>query len=252
MKKKISAWLSFGLAVLLLVSLIVFVVYRNIKNEKKRVAEKKVSLVYFGLDISHHQSTKITWDSIANKHDVKFVICRATRGSNYIDSCFLKNFAEAKSRGYKVGAYHYFAPGHPVDSQAINYLLMSAILIKGDFRPIVDIEEGDSANKKKDPLLTDSLKKRFKFLLDTIAQKHGVVPVIYTSLNFYRNNFKKDSAFNKYPLWLAAYGDYFDDPDIKKALIHQFTDKVRINSIKNKVDGDNIPKNLFDSLLLKK
>jgi lysozyme len=194
--------------------------------------------------------------SKANGHPVKFVVCRATRGVSYRDSTFLKNFAEAKSRGYRVGAYHYFVPSQPVDSQAMNYLSMSMILIKGDFRPIIDIEEGDSTNRKKDILLTDSLKKRFKFLLDTVAQKHRVVPVIYTSLNFYRNNFKEDTAFNKYPLWLAAYGDskkdYFDDPDIKKALIHQFTDKVSIKGIKKKVDGNNIPLKVFDSLLLKK
>jgi len=246
--EKSSSTIYIAMVVLSVTAMIILAIY----NKKHREEKVKISNVYFGIDISHHQGTSIIWDSIANKHPVKFVICRATRGVYYRDSTFLKNFAEAKSRGYKVGAYHYFTPRQSVDSQAMNYLSMSMILIKGDFRPIVDIEEGDSTNKKKDPLLTDSLKKRFKFLLDTITQKHGVVPVIYTSLNFYKNNFKKDTAFNKYPLWLAAYGNYFDDIDIKQAFVHQFTDKVSISGIKKKVDGNNIPKKLFDSLLLKK
>ena len=219
-------------------------------NKKKGAV--KTSNVYFGLDISHHQKTTITWDSIANKHPVKFVICRATRGAYYVDSCFLRNFAEAKSRGYKVGGYLYLESNEPVDSQAMNYLRMSSILIKGDFRPIIDIEEGDSTAKNGDPMLTDSLKKEIKWLLDTVTSKHAMTPILYMNLNFYKNNFKKDSGFNKYPLWLAAYGEeYRKDEDIKKAAIYQFTDEVKIKGISGSVDGNDIRKAVFNSLLIK-
>lgn len=241
------------LAILFLISIIVFVVSRNVRHKRSEV---KISNVYFGIDGSHHQGTDITWDSIANKHKVKFVIWRATRGAYYRDSTFLKNFAEAKSRGYKVGAYHYLSSKQPLDSQAMNYMSVSSILIRGDFRPIIDIEEGDSTAKNGDPMITDSLRRKIKWLLDTITMKHGVTPILYMSLNFYKNNFKKDTAFSKYPRWLAAYGDskkdYFDDPDVKRSAIHQFTDKVSISGIKGKVDGNNIPKKVFGNLLLKK
>ncbi len=249
-KNNYRAILHGTIAVLLLIALIVFVFYQNRKHKKD---VEKTSDVYFGIDISHHQKTKIIWDSIANKHPVTFVICRATRGAYYIDSCFLRNFSEAKSRGYKVGAYHYLNPKQPLDSQAINYLRMSSILIKNDFRPIIDIEEGDSTAKNGDPMITDSLKREIKWLLDTVTKKHGVTPIIYMNLNFYKNNFKKDSGFNKYPLWLAAYGgEYRKDEDIKRSAIYQFTDDVKIKGITGTVDGNDIKKKGFDSLLLKK
>lgn len=242
-----NLWFYFGVGLLILFMAVQYCKKGNFEKNKKEVV--------FGIDMSHHQKTTIIWDSIASKHPVEFVLCRATRGAYYVDSCFLKNFAEAKSRGYKVGGYHYLNPKQPLDSQAINYLRISSILIKEDFRPIIDIEEGDSTAKNGDEMITDSLKRKIKWLLDTITKKHGVTPILYMNLNFYKNNFKKDSGFNKYPRWLAAYGDsekdYFDDPDIKKAAIHQFTDKVRISGIEGKVDGNNIPKNVFPSLLLK-
>ena len=177
-------------------------------------------------------------------HLIEFVIIRSSMGDDRKDAKFQSNFREAKARGFMVGAYHYYDPNEKSELQAKNFL-ETVRLEKGDFIPIVDIE-----NISKVQTMAQ-LKIGLQKWLDIVEKHYGVRPMIYTGFSFYLTYLADE--FSEYPLWIAAYtpskrghGVVLDSE------IHQFTEKVRVSGIKgNKVDGNDIKKNDLPKLLLK-
>ncbi len=225
-----------------------FVFSQKGKREIAKVSQKikldTNSDKIFGVDLSHYQGD-IDWESFSSqeKHPIQYVFVRATMGANRKDKKFQKNFSEAKRRGFVVGVYHYYDPNENSTLQAQNFI-ESVKLEKGDFRPVLDIEVYPKVQSM------EKMKKGLKNWLTIIEKEYGVKPVIYTGLSFWKDNLQKD--FADYPLWIAAYSpSKRNDPTVKKAEMHQFTDKVRIAGIKGYVDGNDIPKSKFDSLLIK-
>ena len=69
-----------------------------------------------------------------------------------------------------------------------------------------------------------------------MKQKYGVKPIIYSGRKFY-SEFLKDE-FSECPLWIASYSNENSIGNIDWDL-HQFTEKVIIKGIPEKVDGNN-------------
>jgi len=102
----------------------------------------------FGLDVSHYQG-RINWKRVStSKHPIKYVFIRSTMGINGKDKQFLYNWRKAKDFGYIRGAYHYYRPNENPESQFLNYKKMVR-LSKGDFIPILDVEQMGRKVKKK-------------------------------------------------------------------------------------------------------
>lgn len=181
----------------------------------------------FGLDVSHYQG-RINWKRVStSKHPIKYVFIRSTMGINGKDKQFLYNWRKAKDFGYIRGAYHYYRPNENPESQFLNYKKMVR-LNKGDFIPILDVEQMGRKGRKR-------LRQDISIWLKMAEKEYGVKPMVYTGLHFYKRNLK--GHINDYPLWVASYNRKFRIRRLNWTF-HQFTDRVRVEGIKVLTDGN--------------
>ena len=200
-----------------------------------------------GIDVSKYQET-ISWESVKEMKvkDIQlgFVFIKATEGIVNTDPQFKRNWKKSKQAGMIRGAYHFFLATKDGREQAENFISM-VDLEKGDFPPVVDIEQTYGVN----PAI---LKKELKEWLDVIQYYYGVKPIIYTSVAFYSRYLGKE--FNSYPLWAAHYYQY-DTPRIDRNWdFWQHSEEGRVNGILSKVDfnvfnGDSLQ---FRNILMSK
>ena len=213
----------------------------SFKSDPK--ATKKETI--FGIDISEYQDDWIDLKKVKkDKRHVKFVIIRATMGDDRKDDKFQRRIKEVREAGFITGAYHYYDPNENSTKQAENYL-SRVKLQKGDFIPIVDLEKLSKIQSTKE------LRQGLKNWLDIVEKKYGAKPMLYTGYKFYLDYLAKD--FSAYPLWVAAYSEEKRETSVvKNCEIHQFSERVSIYGIKDKVDGNDIKKADLYKILLKK
>lgn len=180
-----------------------------------------------GIDVSHHQGS-INWEMVKNMKDnnvsLKFAFIKATEGTGFIDKRFKENWKNSKTNELVRGAYHYFRPNEKGELQA-NHFIRNVKLEKGDFPPVIDIEELGNVSPKR--LMEGVLKCAKK-----MEEHYGKKPIIYTYHDFYKNNF--DTTFNSYPLWIAHY--YKETPSNKMWEFWQHNDNGRVSGINYPVD----------------
>jgi lysozyme len=185
-----------------------------------------------GIDVSRYQS-KIDWKYIesftGDKQDVKisFAFIKATEGRSIQDPLFKTNWENIGQTDIIRGAYHYFVPTRSALEQAQNFIA-NVELLKGDLPPVLDIE-------KLGPPGAAKLRENVKIWLNEVEKHYGMIPIIYSSIDFYKKYLIVDADLRKYPLWIAHY-------DKKKIvfeeswLFWQHNDKGRIPGISEKVD----------------
>lgn len=181
----------------------------------------------FGIDLSWY-SGKVNWKSVTANDNVKYVVVRSTMGDDGVDERFAENWEELDKLDMVRGAYHYFRPGENLDAQFENFKRIVKYKA-GDIRPIFDIEtSGDLAQSE----IVSAVNKWSEFCVN----EWGVKPIIYAGLNFYIQNLKDeiDSA----DLWLASYTKNSLRKSGIKCTIHQFSDKIAIKGLRERVDGN--------------
>jgi lysozyme len=73
---------------------------------ERLVAPSRSRLPVRGIDVSHHQGS-IDWKRV-KEADYTFAYLKATEGADFRDTRYQQNWAEARSVGLVVGAYHFF------------------------------------------------------------------------------------------------------------------------------------------------
>lgn len=182
----------------------------------------------FGIDVSQYQGT-IDWDNvevIEEQFELKFVVVRATAGSNKLDSKFKKNWRNLTESLYIQGAYHYYRPDENSTDQANNFI-ENVKLRKGHLPPILDIEKMPKGQSM------DKLKEGLQNWLTIVEKHYGIKPIIYSGEKYYEDFLQKD--FPGYQFWIANYNPWkekiHDD-----YLMWQFTEKAQLHGIDELVD----------------
>ncbi|MFZ4105855.1 GH25 family lysozyme [Flavobacterium sp.] len=206
----------------------------RIAKEDKFVKDRIIQILKshkdltFGFDVSQFQGN-INWDEVnsaKNKFPLKFVIIRASAGSDKRDSRFSENWSQAKKYDFIRGAYHYYRPNENSIQQANNFIKVVS-LHSGDLPPVLDIE------KLPENQSIDSLKVGLKRWLNIVDSHYKVRPIIYTGEKYY-NDFLKEE-FKGYTFWIANY-NFFVENINDDWLFWQFTQKAKINGIDEYVD----------------
>lgn len=184
-----------------------------------------------GIDISHYQG-EIDWgqlrEAMIERCPIRFVVIKATEGSNNLDDSFNDNFYQARENGFIRGAYHFWSTKTTARSQA-EYFLKQVHLEDGDLPPILDVE-------KKGNISTEEFKENVLTWLRLVEKRYRVKPIIYTYYKF-KMTYLNDSVFEQYPYWIAHY--YVDKVEYRgKWKFWQHTDCGRLPGIKGYVDFD--------------
>lgn len=190
-----------------------------------------------GIDISHHQRildiSKITCD---------FVIIKATQGVRHVDDCWERFYSQALSLGKKIGLYHYFGGGDPVEEADHFLRVVSDCVGKAIF--VLDWEKYQNQKFSKG----ETVAKPF---LDRVFEKTGVKPLIYMSKSVCRERDWSCVAAAGYELWMAQYANknptgYRESPwtDSKSIgafngwMIHQYTSNGFLDGYAGSIDLD--------------
>lgn len=184
-----------------------------------------------GIDISHHQGD-INWEILRNQgmidhYPVRFVMIKATEGTDRTDPKFEENFHQALEYGFTRGAYHFYSVYSPADEQA-RYFLSQVKLEKGDLPPVLDVEH------KPKELSDEAFRNSVLQWLDIVEKHYQVKPIIYTYYKF-KTRYLSDPVFDQYPYWIAHY--YVDSLEYKgQWKFWQHTDVGQLPGIKGYVD----------------
>ncbi len=240
-KIMVNAWIAAGIVAILALC----VIFSRPKFVKSDNGDKVPIRGYkFAIDLSHHNTGEIVWDSLrvmidkkgystksvnaaVDIYPVSYVILKATEGNNLKDRKFKKNWEDAKTAGYRRGAYHFFRSSKKPATQAENFIKTVGHLDSSDLPPILDIEtihKGYSVSK---------LNASIKVWLDIVEKHYGRKPIIYSSESFIKDILDNDIR-NGYPLWVARYREA--QPDRKDWTMWQFTDKAVVYGVEGNVD----------------
>ncbi|MGK2861803.1 MAG: glycoside hydrolase family 25 protein [Chitinophagaceae bacterium] len=250
-KKKLSRWII-GLSIMALVMLagwllLQWTLYR--KSKFTRYPEFGIGIpndyLIHGIDVSRYQSL-IAWEEVkAMKVDnirVSFAFMKATEGIGNVDPQFRRNWRKAKSNEIIRGAYHFFIASKDGKTQAENFI-KRVDLEPGDLPPVLDVEQRNGVSKAQ-------LQKEVKKWLQVVEAHYGVKPIIYTNVDFYKQNLGNE--FDIYPLWAAHYYEQHKPRINREWVFWQHNDGGNVNGILSKVDfnvfnGDSIA---FKKLLI--
>ena len=124
---------------------------------------------YNGIDISHHND--VEWSSIPG--NVEFCYIKATEGKSYVDPMYKQHSVNAKSKGIKVGFYHYYRTSVPALQQFKNFrgVISSQTY---DLIPVIDIEDNGNSYKN-----LEWEKDNIKELCDLFKSEYGYYPIVY-------------------------------------------------------------------------
>jgi lysozyme len=202
------------------------------KEEKKPVEP----IITTGIDVSHFNGT-VNWDEVdAEKY--AFAYAKATEGEAFVDPDFVKNWEGIKQSGMKRGAYHFYVAQDNGKTQAQHFLSVVKDWDEStDLAPVIDLE-GSSIGG----MTVEDYQNNVLSWLNTVEEKLGVAPVIYTD-NPFATQFLNNEAFAKYKLWIAQYTDA-KEPEVpalwkeKGWYMWQHESKGDVKGVEGSVDED--------------
>ena len=148
-----------------------------------------------GIDVSKHNGD-IDFQKVAGSH-VRFVMIKATEGSQLKDNRFATNYSNARQAGLTVGAYHYFRFDVDGTDQA-NHFVASLKDHKLDLPLVIDVEDWGNAKG----VATNIVISRLDAMIARLKEL-GLRVMIYTNQDGYRKYISK--SFADELLWLCAF-----------------------------------------------
>jgi lysozyme len=152
-----------------------------------------------GIDVSKWQGD-IDWAKVKGS-GVSFAFIKATEGKDRVDAKFDEYWQRARAAGLPYAPYHFYYFCSTADQQAdwfIANVPKSAVYLP----PVLDVEwngESKTCRYRPSPLTVQTEMKRF---MDRLEAHYGKRPIIYTSVDFHRDNLV--GQFKDYHFWVRS------------------------------------------------
>ncbi|MGE6740714.1 glycoside hydrolase family 25 protein [Allorhizobium pseudoryzae] len=152
-----------------------------------------------GTDVSKWNGA-VDWPKV-KASGIDFVFIKATEGADRIDQSFEENWRGAARAGIPHAPYHfYYFCGEP-DVQA-DWFIRNVPKASVSLPPVLDVEwnpASPTCKTRPDPQTVRAAMSRF---LDRIEAYYGKRPIIYTSVDFHRDNLV--GHFRTYQFWVRS------------------------------------------------
>lgn len=209
----------------------------------------------YGIDISKYQK-EWKWRDLALFADAEgrvysglpksfdyvqpsvFVIMKATEGADMLDPDYASNVEKAREARIVKGAYHFMTTQSDIESQISNFI-SNAVVEKGDFPPVLDIETPEHRMKT---VGVKNVQRMALQWLKSVEEHYGVRPVIYTNDRF-RRKYLSGPEFSGYDFWIARYGGKEPSGDW---LMWQYTQTGSVRGFSADVDLNVFSGNISD------
>lgn len=137
-----------------------------------------------GIDISRWQGD-IDWSRVRGA-GVSFVMIKATEGGDHADPNFRRYWVQTAAARIPRGAYHYFYFCRSGAQQAA-WFIQNVPRERGAMPPVLDLEWTASKTCPRRPPSHEVLREA-KIFKDILHRHYGQRPIIYTTVDFYRDN----------------------------------------------------------------
>ena len=136
-----------------------------------------------GIDVARFQND-VAWHRVA-KSDISFAFIKATEGGDLLDPQFSRNWKLARRAGLVRGAYHFYYFCTPPEVQA-RWFIKNVPRRGKALPPVLDLEWNPySPTCRLRPPGRD-VRRQVKVFMDILERHYGQRPIIYTTVEFYR------------------------------------------------------------------
>lgn len=152
-----------------------------------------------GIDVSKYQG-EIDWKEV-KAAGIAFAFMKATEGGDRVDERFAQYWRQASAAGIPHAPYHFYYFCTPAETQArwfIRNVPKSAVRMP----PVLDMEwnpASPTCKLRPDPA---TVRREMRTWLRIVENHYGKRPIIYTTVDFHRENI--DGHFEDYEFWLRS------------------------------------------------
>lgn len=152
-----------------------------------------------GVDVSKYQGS-IDWQNL-RRNNIEFAFIKATEGGDRLDERFAINIHDARRAGIPSSAYHFYYFCTSARTQA-RWFIRNVPKMRGSLPHVLDMEwnpKSPSCRLRPSP---EKVRSEMKVFMRMIERHYGKRPIIYTTVDFHRENLQghfKDDVF-----WLRS------------------------------------------------
>lgn len=159
-----------------------------------------------GIDISKWQG-EIDWNEV-RKAGIAFAFMKATEGGDHTDSRYEQYWRGARAAGIPHAPYHFYYFCRPAREQAA-WFIANVPRESVQMPPVLDVEWNHASRtctSRPDP---ETVRIEMKIWMDIVGRHYGKRPIIYTPVDFHRENL--DGHFQGYQFWLRSVAAHPQD-----------------------------------------
>lgn len=159
-----------------------------------------------GIDVSKWQGD-IDWREV-RRAGIAFAFMKATEGGDHTDSRFEEYWRGARAAGIAHAPYHFYYFCRPAREQAA-WFIANVPRASVQMPPVLDVEwnhASKTCTTRPDPA---TVRAEMKIWLDMVGRHFGKRPIIYTPVDFHRENL--DGHFKNYQFWLRSVAAHPQD-----------------------------------------
>ncbi|MCM2294193.1 glycoside hydrolase family 25 protein [Allorhizobium sp. BGMRC 0089] len=152
-----------------------------------------------GIDVSKWNGD-INWQKV-KQSGISFVFIKATEGKDVIDPKFQDYWRGARAAGIAHAPYHFYYFCSTPDQQA-DWFIANVPKASMDMPPVLDAEWNHGSKtcfRKPSP---QEVRVELKRFMDRLEAYYGMRPIIYTSVDFHRDNLV--GAFPDHYFWVRS------------------------------------------------
>ncbi len=152
-----------------------------------------------GIDVSKWNGD-IDWNTV-RASGVSFVFMKATEGTDRIDSRFNDYWQGARAAGLAYAPYHFYYFCSTADKQA-DWFIANVPKSAVQLPPVLDVEWNNESPTCRLRPPAQTVQAEMKRFMDRLEAHYGKRPIIYTSVDFHRDNLV--GQFNDHHFWVRS------------------------------------------------
>ena len=185
-----------------------------------------------GTDVSKYQ-TDVDWNA-ARRSGISFAFIKATEGGDMLDPMFARHWSDTRAAGIPRSAYHFYYFCRPAIEQA-QWFIRNVPRDADALPHVLDMEWNHLSPTCRLRPDAATVQREMRVFLDAIERHYGKRPIIYTSIDFYRDNRLAD--FHGYQWWLRSVSAHPDERyDSRDFLFWQYTGTGKVPGIAGDAD----------------
>lgn len=155
-----------------------------------------------GVDVSKYQGN-VNWNAARNA-GISFAFIKATEGGDHSDAAFPTYWAQTRAAGIPRGAYHFYFFCRSGAEQAA-WFIANVPRERGALPPVIDLEWNHKSRACPFRPSAAEVHREVGQMLDILHRHYGQRPIIYTTVDFYR-----DTGIGRMnaEFWLRSVADH--------------------------------------------